>query len=111
MTATEIKLEGPYHYCTDCESFTEGAAVKVSAKNVQEAKYVDEDYFFLSVEEWDRMKLVEVTKCGDCGYVCLDPPGENDEPIIQLAAGAHIWECDDCESWYIDQREAERCCT
>ena len=110
MTATEIKLELPYYLCTVCDEWTQGEPIKLRAKDMQEATYVDEDYFFMSVEEWDRLKLVDVLKCEDCGHVVLDPPTEHEDPIIQLAAGHLVYECDGCETWYIDQDRAESCC-
>lgn len=112
MTATEIKLEEPSYYCESCETWRDGEAEKIKAKYTEGMSYIDPDYFYLSVTEWDAASLIAVIKCGDCDNVSKDPPDDEAyDNVIQLLPGHLVYECDDCGNRYLDPEKAEECCS
>jgi hypothetical protein len=107
----EVKLDEHWYFCTACEELIQGELKPIMAKYTENMAYLDPDYFFLSVEEWDQHPLVSVLKCTDCENTVKYPVDEEvDTPIARLAPGDSVWKCTNCDTWYPDPTTASECC-
>ena len=107
----EIKVDEHRFYCGACDQVIEGELKPIMAKYTEEMNYIDPDYFFLSVAEWDKAPLVSVLKCSDCDNVVPVPVDlKADAPIILIKPGDTVWQCQECGAYHPNPTTASECC-